>query len=369
MGKPYEDSAQQSEDVGLYEGDQKLQTVHEEEHQDAEDVKSDTEAHTHCPSQEYHAGEAEYHGVTCHHVGEETYHQGKRLGKDAENLDDGHQWNGLQEDWHIGPQYVFPILLVAKEVDGQHRAYRQEEGDIDIACHVDTAGEEGYQSHEVTGQDEEEGAEQIWRKALVLLFSYRRLHHIIMYGHHDELHRPYKSLRRLAEGIMTTIPTSATGENHYQDNHGYPYLQHHLGNAQIQRALGGPVGHLLINLAMMGGIKEEWRGQRVLGANKPLTRGAASDDDGQWNTERTPLVTGYVPFIRISLPSVFLAISGGRFMLALIVMFVYFLLVGKTGKGDMLTFVLIFAAFYLSAVLHHTLFFTHKHNTDAEKKP
>lgn len=69
------------------------------------------------------------------------------------------------------------------------------------------------------------------------------------------------------------------------------------------------------------------------------------------------------------LPSVFLAISGGRFMLALVVMFVYFLLVGKTGKGDMLTFVLIFAAFYLSAVLHHTLFFTHKHNTDAEKKP
>ena len=60
-----------------------------------------------------------------------------------------------------------------------------------------------------------------------------------------------------------------------------------------------------------------------------------------------------------SLPSVFLAISGGRFMLALVVMFVYFLLVGKTGKGDMLTFVLIFAAFYLSAVLHHTLFFTH----------
>ena len=70
-----------------------------------------------------------------------------------------------------------------------------------------------------------------------------------------------------------------------------------------------------------------------------------------------------------SLPSVFLAISGGRFMVALVVMFVYFLLVGKTGKGDMLTFVLIFAAFYLSAVLHHTLFFTHKHNTDAEKKP
>lgn len=80
-------------------------------------------------------------------------------------------------------------------------------------------------------------------------------------------------------------------------------------------------------------------------------------------------VATVAPVAPDSLPSVFLAISGGRFMLALVVMFVYFLLVGKTGKGDMLTFVLIFAAFYLSAVLHHTLFFTHKHNTDAEKKP
>lgn len=69
-----------------------------------------------------------------------------------------------------------------------------------------------------------------------------------------------------------------------------------------------------------------------------------------------------------SLPTLLMAISGGRFMLALVVMFVYFLLLGKTGKGDMLTFVLVFAVFYLSAILHHTLFFTHKKKTDAEKK-
>ncbi len=69
-----------------------------------------------------------------------------------------------------------------------------------------------------------------------------------------------------------------------------------------------------------------------------------------------------------SMPTLLMGISGGRFMLALVVMFVYFLLVGKTGRGDMLTFVLVFAVFYLSTILHHTLFFTHRNKTNAEKK-
>lgn len=69
-----------------------------------------------------------------------------------------------------------------------------------------------------------------------------------------------------------------------------------------------------------------------------------------------------------SMPTLLMAVSGGRFMLALVVMFVYFLLVGKTGRGDMLTFVLVFAVFYLSAIIHHTLFFTHKTKTNAGKK-
>ncbi len=69
-----------------------------------------------------------------------------------------------------------------------------------------------------------------------------------------------------------------------------------------------------------------------------------------------------------SMPTLLMGISGGRFMLALVVMFVYFLLVGKTGRGDMMTFVLVFAVFYLSAILHHTLFFTHRNKANAEKK-
>ena len=58
-----------------------------------------------------------------------------------------------------------------------------------------------------------------------------------------------------------------------------------------------------------------------------------------------------------SMPTFFMAVSGLRFMVALVVMFVYFLLAGKTGKADMGTFILIFALFYVAVLLHHTLFF------------
>ena len=61
-----------------------------------------------------------------------------------------------------------------------------------------------------------------------------------------------------------------------------------------------------------------------------------------------------------SMPTFFMAVSGLRFMVALVVMFVYFLLAGKTGKADMGTFILIFALFYVAVLLHHTLFFARR---------
>ncbi len=61
-----------------------------------------------------------------------------------------------------------------------------------------------------------------------------------------------------------------------------------------------------------------------------------------------------------SMPTFFMAVSGLRFMVALVVMFVYFLLAGKTGKADMGTFILTFALFYVAVLLHHTLFFARR---------
>lgn len=58
-----------------------------------------------------------------------------------------------------------------------------------------------------------------------------------------------------------------------------------------------------------------------------------------------------------SLPTFFMAASGFRFMAALVVMFAYFLLAGREG---MPRFILVFAVFYLAALVHHSLFFYRK---------
>ena len=68
-----------------------------------------------------------------------------------------------------------------------------------------------------------------------------------------------------------------------------------------------------------------------------------------------------------SMPTFFMAVSGLRFLVALVVMFVYFLLAGKTGKADMGTFILIFALFYVAVLLHHTLFFARRRKKDTRE--
>lgn len=69
-----------------------------------------------------------------------------------------------------------------------------------------------------------------------------------------------------------------------------------------------------------------------------------------------------------SMPTFFMAVSGLRFMVALVVMFVYFLLAGKTGKADMGTFITIFALFYVAVLLHHTLFFARRRKKGTRSK-
>ena len=54
-----------------------------------------------------------------------------------------------------------------------------------------------------------------------------------------------------------------------------------------------------------------------------------------------------------SLPTFFTAVSGFRLLLALAVMFVYYLL----NKETMLNFFLVFMVFYVASMVHHTIFF------------
>ena len=59
-----------------------------------------------------------------------------------------------------------------------------------------------------------------------------------------------------------------------------------------------------------------------------------------------------------SLPTFFTAVSGFRLLLALAVMFVYYLL----NKETMLNFFLVFMVFYVASLEHHTIFFARVSN-------
>lgn len=60
-----------------------------------------------------------------------------------------------------------------------------------------------------------------------------------------------------------------------------------------------------------------------------------------------------------SLPTFFTAASAFRMLLALVVMFVYYLV---NGRDAMLVFFLVFMAFYLVSLIHHSVFFARVSN-------
>ena len=55
-----------------------------------------------------------------------------------------------------------------------------------------------------------------------------------------------------------------------------------------------------------------------------------------------------------SLPTFFTAVSGFRLLLALLVMFIYYLVYGR---DHMLIFFLVFMEFYFASLTHHSVFF------------
>ena len=60
-----------------------------------------------------------------------------------------------------------------------------------------------------------------------------------------------------------------------------------------------------------------------------------------------------------SLPTFFTAVSGFRLLLALAVMFVYYLV---DNSNSMLRFFLVFMAFYIVSLVHHSIFFARVSN-------
>ena len=52
----------------------------------------------------------------------------------------------------------------------------------------------------------------------------------------------------------------------------------------------------------------------------------------------------------------FMSVSGFRFLLALLMLFVYYFMSDRSG---MIAFILLFAPYYLAVLVHHSIFFSH----------
>ena len=83
-----EHSRKQSKYISLHESHEDFDEVHEEQHDTAEDVKSDTIRCSHRPSEEDDTCERENNRVTSHDIGKETDHQCERLSKYTYELND-----------------------------------------------------------------------------------------------------------------------------------------------------------------------------------------------------------------------------------------------------------------------------------------
>jgi len=301
MGKADEHGTQHGEDVSLNEGHQQLEQIHEEQHEDTEGIQAETESDTHRPTEEDHTRETEHHGVACHHVGKETDHQGEGLREDTEEFDEGHHWHriSLQEEGHLRPEDLLPVLLVGEDVDGQHRTQGQEEGYVDITRHVGTTWEDWDQSDEVTRQDEEEHRQQIGCIRLVMLLSDRRLDEVIVDHHHNHLHGSDETTRGIVLHVVLLIPAGTGEEDDDEHSHHDPDLQHTLRDAQVEGTLLTAVGHLLIDLPMVLFAEKEAIRQTVSRTDMPFSRISATDDDRQRDAQVLALVGGDVPLIRV----------------------------------------------------------------------
>lgn len=152
-----EQRRQDGEDVGLDVGHQQLQDRHEDGHEDGDDAHHATHARAiHAADDENQRHEHHDDDVAGQDVGEQTDHQGERLGDGGDEFDDGHQREGLQEDGHVGPEDVFPIVTVAEDVHEEVGQQSEYHGDAQVARHVGAEREERNQAEQVGEEDEEE---------------------------------------------------------------------------------------------------------------------------------------------------------------------------------------------------------------------
>ena len=302
-----EHGTEHREHVSLDKRYEQLEAVHENHERETYHRERRADERAELAGDEDDAGEGKDNGVPAHDVGKETHHQGERLGEDAEEFDDRHHRHGHFEPSRYGrPEYFFPIFAVAREVHHEHRGYGEEERDVDVARHVRAAGEYGNQPEEVRGKDEEEGGEEIGRKALVMLLADAGLDEVVVDRHHEHLYQSHKAFRRSTVALALAVPACRTDEDDEHQGCGNPDLQHVLGNGEVPRTHRSAVGQEFVNLTIgffveiKAFVDAVGRMVEAGGAEHVPAALLAFHDDGQGNGDMMPVPRGDVPFVGIA---------------------------------------------------------------------
>ncbi len=253
-----EDCTQHGEYVGLDEGHEEFETVHENHQCEADDGQRGADDGAELARDEDDASEGKDDGVTAHNVGKETYHEGERLGEDTEHFDDGHHGHGHFEPRGNGrPEDFFPVFLVAEEVHEEERAEGEEERDVDVARDVCASGEDGDEPQKIRDEDEEEGGEEIRRVATVVLLADGGSDEVVVDAHDEHLHETDEAFGCFARGFTSAIPTCGTYEYERHEDYDNPYLHHVLRDAEIPRAHIFTVCQVLVDFPVLGFVEEE----------------------------------------------------------------------------------------------------------------
>ena len=152
------EGCEHGKDEGLDVGHQTLQQTDEYTHEDTHHGDTTGGNSTEDASEdEDKCHEAENHDVASGDVCKESNHQHDGLGEDTDDLDQRHEREYLEPCRNTGGvEDVGPIMAVAADIGNEEGDYSQGGGDGDVAGDIGTCREEGYETQNVTEEDEEE---------------------------------------------------------------------------------------------------------------------------------------------------------------------------------------------------------------------
>ena len=144
--------------------------------------------------------------MPCQYIGKQTNHKSERFGEHTYHLYNRYERYGhFEPPRYVRPEYLFPILSGAEDIDYDKGKHSQRKGDGYIARYVGSSGEYGHQSHQVIDEDEEKCRKQIWRITLVV-FAHTRFNDAVYYTHYKHLDGSYKSFRVCLCSAFVSVP-------------------------------------------------------------------------------------------------------------------------------------------------------------------